>query len=213
MTGTARKAADPELERWNTRFGATDYVFGKQPNAFLAAQAHRLRPGMSALCIADGEGRNGVFLAKAGLHVTTFDFSPVGIAKSRALAKETGVTLDQRRSSVADWDWDARQYDVVAAIFVQFVGPQARAAMFDGIVRALKPGGLLLVQGYGPKQLEYATGGPKQLENLYTPALLRKSFAALEIVHLAEHDDLVDEGSGHRGMSALVDMVAIKPAH
>lgn len=212
MTDNAAESHDPELTRWNTRFGATDYVFGKTPNAFLAAQAHRLRRGMSALCIADGEGRNGVWLAQQGLVVTTFDFSPVGIAKSRALAQEAGVALDQRQSTVADWDWDARRYDVVAAIFVQFVGPAARAAMFDGIVRAMNPGGLLILQGYGPRQLEYATGGPKQLENLYTPSLLAKSFAALDIVHLAEHDDVVDEGSGHRGMSALVDMVATKPA-
>jgi cyclopropane fatty-acyl-phospholipid synthase-like methyltransferase len=212
MTDTTPEGHDPELTRWNTRFGASDYVFGKTPNAFLASQAHRLRPGMSALCIADGEGRNGVWLAQQGLAVTTFDFSPVGIAKSRALAQEAGVALDQRLSSVADWDWDARQYDVVAAIFVQFVGREARAAMFDGIVRALKPGGILILQGYGPRQLEYATGGPKHLENLYTPSLLANSFSQLDIAHLAEHDDIVDEGSGHRGMSALVDMVAMKRA-
>ena len=84
--------------------------------------------------------------------------------------------------------------------------------MFDGMVRALAPGGLLIVQGYGPRQLEYATGGPKKLENLYTEELLRDGFASLEILHLAAHDDVIGEGDGHRGMSALVDMVARKPA-
>jgi hypothetical protein len=80
--------------------------------------------------------------------------------------------------------------------------------MFEGMIRALKPGGLLILQGYRPEQLKYATGGPKRVENLYTEPLLRESFAALEILHLASHDEVVDEGAGHKGMSALIDLVA-----
>jgi SAM-dependent methyltransferase len=203
---------DPERDRWNARFAAPEYVFGTEPNAFLAAQAARLRPAMSALCVADGEGRNGVWLARQGLRVTAFDFSAEGIAKARRLAAQAGVDVDYRQCDAAQWDWTAARYDVVVAIFVQFAGPALRAAMFDGMVRALAPGGLLIVQGYGPRQLEYATGGPKNLENLYTEELLRDGFASLEILHLAAHDDVIGEGDGHRGMSALVDMVARKPA-
>ena len=202
---------DNERDRWNTRFAADDYVFGIEPNAFLAAQASRLRPGMTALCVADGEGRNSVWLARKGLVVTAFDFSTAGLAKARALAAKAGVRVDYRESDVARWDWTATQYDVVAAIFVQFASPPLRARMFAGIVAATKPGGLVLVQGYGPKQLEYATGGPKKLENLYTEDLLRRSFAALDILHLAAHDEVITEGAGHHGMSALIDMVARKP--
>jgi hypothetical protein len=120
------------------------------------------------------------------------------------------VSVDYRLCDVNDWNWDERQYDVVAGIFIQFLGPAERARMFAGMVRALKPGGLLILEGYGPKQLEYATGGPKKLENLYTEALLRESFKPLEILHLAAYDAEVDEGAGHKGLSALVDLVARK---
>jgi SAM-dependent methyltransferase len=199
---------DADQERWDTRYGAPGYVFGTRPNAFLEAQAGLLRPGMTALCVADGEGRNSVWLAQQGLRVTAFDLSPVGVAKARALAQEAGVEVDYRQCDVARWDWRSATYDVVAAIFVQFASPPLRTRMFQGMVDALRPGGLLILQGYGPKQLEYATGGPRKLENLYTEALLQDSFAALEILHLRAHDDEVDEGQGHRGMSALVDLVA-----
>jgi SAM-dependent methyltransferase len=199
---------DPELDRWNARFAAEGFVFGTEPNAFLASQSARLAPGMSALCVADGEGRNSVWLAKRGLAVTAFDFSPVGIAKAKKLAERAGVKVDYRLADVDDWNWDAASYDVVVAIFVQFTPPAQRTRMFAGMVRALKPGGFLILQGYRPEQLRYGTGGPKQVENLYTEGLLRDTFAALEILHLASHDDVVDEGPGHKGMSALIDLVA-----
>ena len=201
-------AENSERDRWNARFAADGFVFGTEPNAFLASQRGRLAPGMSALCVADGEGRNSVWLAKQGLDVTAFDFSPVGLAKAMKLAQQNGVKVDYRHADVNDWDWDAAQYDVVVAIFVQFTPPAERSRMFEGMVHALRPGGLLILQGYRPEQLQYATGGPKRVENLYTEALLRESFAALEILHLASHDDVVDEGAGHKGMSALIDLVA-----
>lgn len=197
-----------ELARWNGRFAAEDYVFGTAPNVFLASQVDQLRPGMRVLCVADGEGRNSVWLASQGLDVTAFDFSPVGLAKARRLAERLDVQVDYQLSDVDAWDWNARRYDLVAAIFVQFASPSERQRMFDGMKRALEPGGLLVLQGYRPEQIAYATGGPKRRENLYTEALLRESFADLEVLHLASHDDLVDEGMGHRGMSALIDLIA-----
>ena len=201
-----------QVERWNTRFGGNDYLFGTAPNVFLTSQAHRLRAGMSALCVADGEGRNSVWLARQGLRVTAFDISPVGVEKAKRLAREAGVTLEHHVADVNDWDWDAARYDLVLAIFIQFVSPPERARVFAGMMRALAPGGLLVLQGYGPRQIEYKTGGPGVLENLYTAELLRGQFAALDILHLAEHDDEIREGKGHSGMSALVDLVARRSA-
>jgi hypothetical protein len=99
---------------------------------------------------------------------------------------------------------------VVAAIFVQFVGPAERALLFERIKAAVKPGGLLLMQGYTPRQLEYRTGGPSAVENLYTAELLRAEFAGWEILELREHEDVLDEGMGHKGRSALIDLVARK---
>jgi SAM-dependent methyltransferase len=200
---------DPaQLERWNKRFSVDEYIFGKGPNQFLASQRGLFRPGMRALCVSDGEGRNSVWLASLGLDVTAFDFSPVGVEKARSLAREAGVRVDHRLSDIFRWEWTPGAYDVVAVIFAQFMGAAARAPLFAGMQETLAPGGLLVMQGYTPKQLQYATGGPKELENFYTADLLRESFGAMEILHLAEHEDEVDEGNAHRGMSALVDMVA-----
>lgn len=200
-----------ELARWNQRFSVPDFVFGTAPNAFLAAQAPRLRPGMSALCVADGEGRNSVWLAKQGLKVTAFDFSPVALEKARKFARDSGVAVDYRLSTVADWDYGARRYDVVVAIFIQFSPPAERARVFAGMVRALEPGGLLFLQGYSTAQLKYGTGGPKQMENLYTEPMLREAFSGLEILHLGSREEVLDEGSRHQGMSAVADLVARRP--
>jgi len=200
---------DP-LARWNARFSEPGYLFGTAPNAFLAAQAHRLKKGQRALAIADGEGRNGVFLAKQGLSVTAVDFSPVALAKAKALADKEGVALAFIEADLARWQWPVAAFDVVAAIFIQFAPPPLRAAIFRNIQAALKPGGLLLLQGYRPEQLEYRTGGPPHAENMYTEALLRAAFAEMEILHLAAHDSVILEGEGHAGMSALIDLVAKK---
>ena len=200
-----------QTKRWNERFGGDEYHFGTEPNAFLSSQAHRLRAGMSALSVADGEGRTSVWLARRGLRVTAFDVSPVGVDKARRLAREAGVTVDHRVADINAWDWDAATYDLVVAIFIQFASPAERARIFSGMMRSLAPGGLLLLQGYTPRQLEYKTGGPGVAENLYTADLLRGQFAALEILHLAEHDSEIQEGRGHSGMSALVDLVARRP--
>ena len=141
---------DP-VGRWNGRYAAEGYLFGTAPNDTLAANAGRFAAGDRVLCVADGEGRNSVFLAGLGCAVTAFDPSEVGLGKGRALAAERGVTVDGRASTVDDWPWDpaspAEAFDAVVAIFVQFATPAQRAAMFDGFGRALRPGGLLLLVG------------------------------------------------------------------
>ncbi|HXZ49479.1 MAG TPA: class I SAM-dependent methyltransferase [Usitatibacter sp.] len=203
---------DPaQLERWNGRFSAPGYLFGTRPNVFLASQRDRLAPGERALCVADGEGRNSVWLARQGLRVTAFDFSPVAVEKARAFAREAGVAVDYRVSDIYRWDWSAAPYDVVVGIFIQFAPPAERAEIFAGMRRALAPGGLILLQGYRPEQVGHGTGGPPDAERLYTEELLRESFADLEVLHLASHDEVVEEGSAHRGMSALIDLVARRP--
>lgn len=197
---------------WDERFDRPDYLFGTEPAAFLRAQAHLLEPGARALAVADGEGRNSVFLAERGLAVTAMDASPVGVAKARRLAAERGVEVDFRIADIAGWDWDAPPYDLVAAIFIQFAGPDLRARIFDGLRRAVRPGGLLLLHGYRPEQLGYATGGPPHAENMYTEAMLRNAFGDWQILRLAAHDSVIVEGEGHAGMSALIDLVARRPA-
>lgn len=205
-------ATQSELERWNERFRASDYVFGTAPNAFLARQAPLLHRGQRALSVADGEGRNSVWLAEQGLEVTAFDFSPFALDKARKLAASRDVKVRYELAGVYEWSWPVCAFDVVAAIFVQFADPAMRGFMFERMALALEPGGLLLIEGYTPKQLEFGTGGPKQLDQLYTEALLRRSFAGFEVLELRAYEAELDEGSRHRGPSAVIDFVARKPA-
>ena len=200
-----------DFERWESRFSAPGYLFGTAPNAFLAAQAHRLRRGQTALAIADGEGRNGVWLAEQGLDVLSIDFSAAAQQKVRKLAAERGVRLEVEQVDLATWTFPEAAFDVIAAIFIQFAAPPMRQMIFAGIKRALKPGGLLLLQGYRPEQLAYGTGGPSNAENLYTRALLEEAFADLAILELNKHDSVINEGTAHAGLSALISLVAQKP--
>ncbi|ADE12436.1 SAM-dependent methyltransferase [Sideroxydans lithotrophicus] len=193
---------------WNERYSGEDYHFGTEPNAFLVTQKHLLKPGMSCLAVADGEGRNGVWLAGQGLDVLSVDSSSVALDKARKLAQERGVKVRFEQADLAAWAWGDSRFDVVVAIFIQFAPPGLREQMFAHIKRCLKPGGLLLLQGYTPRQLEYRTGGPSQAENLYTEPMLRDAFADMDILHLREHDGIINEGAGHNGMSALIDLAA-----
>jgi cyclopropane fatty-acyl-phospholipid synthase-like methyltransferase len=198
-----------EKERWETRFRAADYIFGKEPNAFLKAQAPRLPAGGTALSVADGEGRNGVWLAEQGLDVLTIDYSPAALAKARTLAAERGVQLRTEVTDVFAWRWPTSAFDVIAAIFI-FAAPAQRPAFFANLKGALKPGGLLLMQGYRPEQLKYRTGGPPDAERMLTRAILQDGFGDMAEFDIREHDSTISEGTAHVGMSALIDLVARK---
>lgn len=197
-------------EFWDERYSAGHYVFGTEPNKFLATQSHLLKPGQQVLAVADGEGRNGVWLARHGADVLSVDFSPVAQEKAKRLAVENEVTIRFELADLLNWEWGENRFDIIVAIFIQFAGPEGRAQMFDSIKRALKPGGYLIMQGYTPKQVEYKTGGPPHAENMYTAELLQDSFGDFEILHLREHEEAINEGTGHSGHSALIDLVARK---
>lgn len=197
---------------WDERFAREGYYFGEAPNAFLKAQKPRLPASGTALAIADGEGRNGVWLAEQGLDVTSIDSSRVGLEKARALAERRGVSLTTQLIDIAEYDWPENRFDVVAAIFFQFAPPALRAKIFAGLKRTLNPGGVLLLEGYRPEQLTYGTGGPPQVEHLYTRDLLEAAFGDMEVLLLDAYDGEVDEGAGHKGLSALIDLVARKRA-
>ena len=195
-------------QTWNRRYDSPEFLFGIAPNEWLREQAHLLPPRGRVLCVADGEGRNSVWLARQGFQVDAFDVADLAVDKARAFAQREGVSVN---FAVADCDgfaWPEAAYDGVAAIFVQFADPPMRARLFERIVRSLKPGGVLLLQGYTPKQLEYRTGGPPILSHLYTSDLLLAGFADLSIIELREYEAEIHEGQGHSGRSALVGLVA-----
>ena len=140
------------------------------------------------LCVADGEGRNSVWLARQGFVVQAFDIAELGVTKARALAAEAGVVVDYQVADCDQYPWAEASHDAVVAIFVQFADPALRQRLFAHMVRALKPGGLLVLQGYTPRQLDHKTGGPGQLAHLYTPELVRDAFSALQTIELVDYE-------------------------
>ena len=196
---------------WDERYGIEDYLFGTEPAQFLVDHAGVMAPGSRTLVVADGEGRNSVWLAGQGHEVVAMDASPVGLAKAARLADQRGVDVAFHQADILAWDWEPDAYDAVVAVFIQFLGPEDRATVFAGMQRTLRPGGRLLLHGYRPEQLAYGTGGPPIEENLYTEAMLAAAFADLAVDRLAAYDAEIVEGTGHVGMSALIDLVATKP--
>lgn len=196
---------------WNERYDTDGYVFGTAPSQFLTKHAGVLPVQGSALAVADGEGRNSCWLAAQGLSVTAYDFAPNGVAKARKLAAAQGVSVDFQVGDILTWDWAAKRYDVLAAVFFQFLSPDQRAEVFEGFKTALKPGGILLLHGYAPRQIDYGTGGPPWVDNLYTLPMLRDLFTGYEILHEEDYDLELEEGDAHKGMSALIDFVIRKP--
>jgi SAM-dependent methyltransferase len=204
-------ASVDSASRWNERYAGDDYLYGERPNVFLRANAYRLAAGQSARCVADGDGRNSVWLAEHGLAVTAFDFSETAVAKARRLALRRGVSVNFRVSGIVDWPWAEARFDVVAAIFIQFLANEERAAVFQGMKNTLKPGGVFLLEGYRPEELAYGTGGVLEASRLYTRAWLQHMFDNWDVLELREYDTELLEGSAHVGLSALIDLVARKP--
>jgi 2-polyprenyl-3-methyl-5-hydroxy-6-metoxy-1,4-benzoquinol methylase len=202
---------DDAREFWNQRFQAPEYIFGTEPNVFLAQQASRFKPGDRVLDVACGEGRNSVWLAGLGCNVIGLDVSPLALEKARRLAYGRSVTVEYVEADVRDWLWEPMRFDAVVCIFIQFAEPDQRARLFQGLITTLKPGGAVVLQGYTPKQMEYKTGGPPQADHMYTMAMLLEAFVGMEIVHLQEHEEVLAEGSKHVGRSALIDLVARRP--
>ncbi len=200
-----------EYDRWQTRYATPEYAFGKSPNYFLESCKRLLPRSGRALAVADGEGRNGVWLAEQGLDVVSIDFSPAAQRKAKALAAERDVKVTFELVDVHNWNYPSAAFDVVAEIFTQFSNPADRARKWAGMLKALKPGGLLIIQGYTPKQLEYGTGGPKEIENLYTRAMLEQEFGGLRELSLVEEERDIHEGTSHGGMSAVINLTARKP--
>ncbi|MGC8702625.1 MAG: class I SAM-dependent methyltransferase [Thiomonas sp.] len=198
-------------DTWNARFAQPGLHYGAEPNAFLVRESARLAPGSRILSAADGEGRNSIWLAERGHHVTAFDLSPVAVDKARVWAQERGVAVDFHVAAVDEWDWKPDQFDAAVAIFVQFADPDLRARLFSGLWRTLKPGGLLLVEGYALEQMAYGTGGPGRPDHLYTLQLLRDLLPQADWLLLEQREAELHEGRGHVGRSALIDGVARKP--
>lgn len=196
---------------WDAKFADPDYLYGTRPNAFLVAETYRLTPGQSVLMVGDGEGRNGVWLAEQGLKVSSVDASPRAIQKATKLALDRGVALNAACADLRDWAWPVATFDAVVAIFVHF-RPDARPVLHRRMAGALKPGGVLILEGFSKAQQGFqkthGSGGPGDPDMLFSADMLRQDFSELEIVELGETQAVLDEGPGHSGRAALVRLVA-----
>jgi SAM-dependent methyltransferase len=201
-------------ERFDERYSEPGYHYGTEPNDFLKAQQELLKRGQKALVPGDGEGRNGVWLAMQGLDVTTFDLSPVGVEKAKKLAAERGVKIDARVGDVTSWAWPERAYDLIVLSYLH-LAPEVRMRTHAAVWRALKPGGLVILEAFGPRQLEMrkrgAIGGPKILEYLYSVEMMRQDLPGADFLVL-EETEADFEGRTHGGRCAVCRVVARKLA-
>lgn len=188
---------------WDERYGSGGFQFGEAPNEYLLSQAWRLRPGMRAVVPGDGEGRNGVWLAGQGLAVTSLDWSAVGVEKARALAARRGVAIEAVVADVARWTWPEAAFDVAAWIYLH-LPPADRAAAAAGVLRALAPGGLLVIECFTPAQQGRRSGGPKEPSLLWSRAVAEAAFPGLEVLELTEGTVRLDEGPRHQGPAEVV---------
>lgn len=196
---------------WNERFDKEEFIFGKEPNEYLVKTAKQyLKINDKVLCIADGEGRNGVWLAKQGMQVVGFDTSDIALAKAKKFAEANHVKVTYSFSDTDSFDWQVSEYDAVVGIFIQFADPAMRERIFRQTYQALKPGGIFILQGYTPKQLQYKTGGPSLIEHLYTEELIRDLAKDFTILELISYEKELSEGPRHTGMSAILGLVARK---
>ena len=193
---------------WDQRYGETDLAYGAAPNDFLKQQAADLPVG-EAICLAEGQGRNAVFLAQLGHRVVAQDLSPVGLQCAAALAAQQGVRLEPLCCDLADWRPTAASTDLIVAIWMHL--PLAlRAQVHQRAVMALRPGGQLILEAYTPEQLGLGTGGPPRLELLVEPEALRQELDGLELTVFNVCRRWVEEGPYHRGDSAVVQVRGVK---
>jgi len=195
---------------WDARYQTDEYIFGFTPNDFLQQSVQYLPKDSAILCIGEGEGRNAVFLAKQEMRVTALDMSMVGLAKAAELAKQNRVTIDTVVADLTNYEFHDAAWDGVVSIFCHLPSI-LRTSVHQRIVKALRPGGVYLLEAYTPAQLEYQTGGPKDPDMLYTLNALRQELSGLEFLHGAESIREVKEGIAHQGLAAVVQVVARKP--
>lgn len=193
-------------QRWEERYGDTTYLYGTEPNRFLSEAVAEIPTGR-VLCLADGEGRNGVYLATLGHRVTSVDLTEAGMAKADRLAADSGVEITTVIADLADYDLGNQQWDLIVSIFAH-TPPTTRRQLHRNVASALTPGGRLVLEAYTPDQIGRGTGGPPNPELTMTLDGLRDELVDMEIDHGVETVRFVGEGRGHTGDGAVVQVIA-----
>ena len=194
---------------WDEKYSIADYYYGLLPNHFLKSSVRLLPKNSKVLCIGEGEGRNAVFLSSLGFSVTAVDFSEVARKKALELAEQQKVQVDYQVSDLSHFDFGLDKWDAVISIFCH-LSPQFRTEVHDKIQKSLKKGGLVIMQAYTPEQLSFQTGGPKDVQMLYTENILRSDFQQFEWVQLVPSIEEIQEGIGHHGISSVISGIGKK---
>jgi len=197
-----------DRDNWNERYSGSEYKYGIEPNVFLASMADRI-PAGRVLCLADGEGRNGVHLAELGYDVTSVDQSEVGLVKANCLAAERGVKINPVVADLADYTIEENYWSGIVSIFCH-LPPEHRQKVHRAVVAGLTDGGVFINEAYTPRQLQFKTGGPPVAELMMTLNNLREELRGLRLEVAREIDRDMSEGSCHRGTGAVVQVVGIK---
>jgi len=197
-----------DVSEWNARYAAEELPYGTGPNDFVAEQAGLIPPG-PVLCLAEGYGRNALWLAARGHAVTAMEQSPVALARGRILAAERGVAVHFVEGDLATFDMGDGRWSGIVSTYAH-VPPALRRDVHARVVHALAPGGVFLLEAYAPAQLGHATGGPKDVELLMSADVLRDELAGLEFLVAHDVERLVHEGPKHTGMAAVVQVVGRK---
>ena len=199
----------PQQEFWNQRFHEDELAYGEAPNAFVQEQAHRLPAGARVLLPGDGQGRNGVWLAQQGFEVVCVDWSTSGLARAQELALRRAVSIEPICADLSTWQWPINEFDAVVAIHLHLM-PDARQAVHHAMLRALKPGGLIVLEAFDTEQAGLNSGGPRNPIMLYSAEMLSEDFAEAEFLMLERAQVVLDEGLYHQGMAEVVRMVAMR---
>ena len=199
--------SDPDFD---ARYAEAGWAYGTEPNDFLRASARHIPPGGRVLCLAEGQGRNAVFLAAAGHTVTAVDRSAPGLARAQGLAAERNVAIETRLVDLAEYDVGLGQWEGIVAIFAH-LPPALRRRVHQSVVAGLRPGGVFILDAYSPAQLQRTTGGPRSPELLMTVAALREELTGLDLLVAQEIDREVIEGKYHTGRASVVQVLARKP--
>jgi 2-polyprenyl-3-methyl-5-hydroxy-6-metoxy-1,4-benzoquinol methylase len=193
---------------WDERYSVDQYVYGKDPNTFLRDNVDSIPKGR-VLSIAEGEGRNAVFLAQQGYAVTAVDASRVGLQKARKLAQENGIEIEFIHADLVSYGLGNEQWDGIVSIFCPLPSA-ARKEFYKKLPASLKPGGVFILEAYTPDQLRHGTGGGTVVDVMQTKASVSEELASLEFLRLTELEREVLEGIYHTGMSAVVQAIGVK---
>lgn len=198
-----------KIRDWDDRYADSDYLFGTVPNDFLKSVADRPAPNSQILCLADGEGRNGVYLATLGHKVTAIDQSRVGLEKAKKLAEQKQVSIETIETDLTEYDLGVESWDCIVSIFFH-IPSAVRTHIYPRIITALKPGGILILESYTPEQLNHGTGGPPNADLMLTKDELAQNFSEMNLEHLQELEREVIEGAGHTGLASVVQLLALR---